>query len=203
MAYFQARNLKMAELYFITHGNPRKDIAGMESWNNWYVVQVNTGSEHTVQQIIARELDNAGIAYEDCFVPLAEFVRKIDGAYQKMVKPMFPGYIFLISQNIDVVHMHLKHVSAYTRILGAPNTFVPLYPEEVRLLLSFSQYDHNVTMSYGFIENDSIYIEEGPLVGKEGLIRKINRHKRIAEVEFNFMRRKTVIRMPLEIISKK
>lgn len=177
----------------------------MTETTNWYVIQVNTGNEHKLRNMIVKQLDQSGIPYEDCFVPMVEYVRKSNEKYEIKEKPMFPGYLFLISDPIRIQEIAacLKQVIGFTKILGESQEFIPLYPEEVDFLLGFSDDKHNVGLSCGFIENDNITITQGPLVGKEGYIKKINRHKRIAEVELLFMGRATKVQVPLEIITKR
>jgi len=60
-----------------------------------------------------------------------------------------------------------------------------------------------VDMSKGFIEGDLIIVTEGPLVGFEGMIKKINRHKMIAYLEIKIFGQLTRTEVGLEIISKK
>ncbi len=172
---------------------------------NWYVIQVNTGSEHKLREMIVKQLEQTSTLYEDCFVPMVEYVRKVNQRYETKERPMFPGYLFLISgpDNIKEIAASLKQVIGFTKILGESQEFIPLYPQEVDFLLGFSNSNYIVGMSSGFIENDNITITDGPLVGKEGYIKKINRHKRIAEVELLFMGRTTRVQVPLEIITKR
>lgn len=172
---------------------------------NWYVVQVSTGSEHKLRQLIVKQLEQTGVPYEDCFVPMVEYVRKVDKKYETKEKPMFPGYLFIISagDNIQDIAAALKQVIGFTKVLGEDGAFIPLYPKEVEFLLGFSDNQHNVGMSCGFIENEKVTVTQGPLVGKEGCIQKINRHKRIAEVEVFFMGRATRVQVPLEIVTKR
>lgn len=171
---------------------------------NWYVIHVSTGCEHKLRDMIVKQLEQTNIPYEDCFVPTIEFVQKVNQKYVTKEKPMFPGYLFLICtpEQIGEVATSLKQVMGFTKILGESQTFIPLYPQEVEFLLGFSDDNHNVGLSCGFIENDKITVTQGPLLGKEGLIKKINRHKRIAEVELLFMGRTTKVQVPLEIITK-
>lgn len=67
---------------------------------------------------------------------------------------------------------------------------------------SFGKKGHIVDMSIGFIRGDKIYITEGPLQGKEGLIVKIDRHKRIAYLRLSMFNKETTTKVGLEIISK-
>ena len=52
-------------------------------------------------------------------------------------------------------------------------------------------------------ENDEITILSGPLKNMEGCIKKIDLHRRIAKVEVDFMNRKTVIHLGIEMVEKK
>ena len=52
-------------------------------------------------------------------------------------------------------------------------------------------------------EGDAITILSGPLKNMEGYIRKIHLHRRIAEVEVDFMGRKTVIHLGIEMVGKR
>ncbi len=51
-------------------------------------------------------------------------------------------------------------------------------------------------------ENDEVVILSGPLENMKGMIKKINLHKRVAEVEVDFMNRKTVIYLGIELVAK-
>ncbi len=167
---------------------------------NWYVIQVTTNNENNICQRIKSLVDNN--LYIDCFVPLAERFYKTDGVYKKITRPLFPGYIFMISDNIDEVFQQLKKVPYFTKILHQDYFFVPVEDYEIQSFISFLDEEKTVTMSVGYIEGTRIYVQKGPLKGQEGRIRKIDRHKRIADVEISFMGRTTTVNMPLEIISK-
>ena len=57
-------------------------------------------------------------------------------------------------------------------------------------------------MSQGYIVGDKVNIISGPLVGYEGKIKKIDRHKRIAYIEVSLFDQVVVVQVGLEIISK-
>ena len=57
-------------------------------------------------------------------------------------------------------------------------------------------------MSKGLIEGNQIYITQGPLKGKEGLIVKIDRHKRLAYLQLSMFHKELIAKVGLEIISK-
>ena len=59
-----------------------------------------------------------------------------------------------------------------------------------------------VKHSEGYIACNKVTITSGPLMGMEALIRRIDRHKRMAWMEIEIFGRKIEIQAGLEIISK-
>ena len=57
-------------------------------------------------------------------------------------------------------------------------------------------------MSTGVIEGDEVVVLNGPLMGRTSLIKKIDRHKRLAYLELEMLGRKKTIKVGLEIIAK-
>lgn len=57
-------------------------------------------------------------------------------------------------------------------------------------------------MSKGIIEGERTIVLSGPLKGKEGYIKKIDRHKRKAWLEVELFGRIQNIQLGLEIVSK-
>ena len=78
----------------------------------------------------------------------------------------------------------------------------PLVQEEVELLMRIGTDKQLVEMSSGIIENDRVRILSGPLMGMEGNIRRIDRHKRIAYLEIEMFGRTVEMKVGLEIIRK-
>ena len=74
--------------------------------------------------------------------------------------------------------------------------------EEVELLMRIGTDKQLVEMSSGIIENDRVRILSGPLMGMEGNIRRIDRHKRIAYLEIEMFGRTVEMKVELDIIRK-
>ena len=62
--------------------------------------------------------------------------------------------------------------------------------------------DHIVEMSEGIIEGDEIRILKGPLRDQDAIIKKIDRHKRVAYVQMFILGRETSVKLGLEIVRK-
>lgn len=115
---------------------------------------------------------------------------------------LFPGYVFLIAENLEQLAENLRKVTGMTRLLGTGDEIIPLSQEEVELLLKLGKEEQLVAMSTGIIENDQVRILTGPLQGMEGYIRKINRHKRKAWVSIEMFGRSVDMEVGLEIVKK-
>ena len=90
------------------------------------------------------------------------------------------------------------------RMLGNDNSFTPLAPDEVAWLEAFTTAKtHVVEMSQGVIEGDTVMVTEGPLKGREALITKIDRHKRLAYLDMHMFGRTKSVRIGLEIVRKR
>lgn len=98
--------------------------------------------------------------------------------------------------------IRLRSVIGLTRILGTGEEIVPLTEREMEFLLQFGGEEQIVGMSEGIIEGSRIWILSGPLVGKEALIRRIDRHKRKAYLEMDMFGRTQRIQVGLEVVMK-
>ena len=90
-----------------------------------------------------------------------------------------------------------------TKLLKTGEQIISLTDSEIEFLLKFGGREQLVKMSIGFAEQDKIVVLEGPLKGMEGYIKKIDRHRREANLELPMFGRILDIKVGLEIIRKK
>ena len=166
----------------------------------WYVVQVRTGSEENIRLQCERKIPHSVL--EECFIPYYEEKKKIQGEWKIQKKILFPGYIFLVTEDVHEVWWQLKGVFGLTKLLKVDLEVIPLKEEEIRFLLAFGGKEQLVKMSEGIIENSKVIVTSGPLQGWEGLIKKIDRHKRKAYLELEMFGRKQLVQVGLEIVRK-
>ena len=170
----------------------------------WYVVQVMGGKERRVLRMIHQVVDEK--LFEECFIPESEVMRKFQGEWKRCTEILLPGYLFIIAskRNIDVVAEQLHRVPAFTKLLGNNSTFIPLNADEIAFIDAFTQKDHRVVeMSEGVIEGDEICITRGPLIRQVGLVKRIDRHKRLAYLQTEMFGRTVQIKVGLEIVRKR
>lgn len=167
----------------------------------WYVIQVRTGTEESIRKQCEKLMTKQGL--ERCFIPYYEEMKRYRGEWHKEKKILFPGYVFAISKNVETLFWELKQVMGLTKLLGTDHIIAALTTEETEFLTSFGKEEQVVTMSRGMIVNDNVTIIDGPLKGYEGLITRIDRHKRKAWIEFFMLGYMQRVEVGLEILEKK
>lgn len=167
----------------------------------WYVMQVQTGTEEKIRTQCISIIDEKIL--EQCFIPYYEEKKKYQGTWHTEKKILFPGYVFMVSERLIELYKELWKVIGLTKLLGTGKEIVPLSEEETELLKRMGAGERPLEISTGFIENGTVIVTEGPLVGMEGCIHKIDRHKRKAWLEINMFGRTMEMEVGLEIIAKK
>jgi transcriptional antiterminator NusG len=167
----------------------------------WYVIWVETGKEHKTREILERRIPED--AYERIVIPEKLIRRKMKGEWKDVQTRLFPGYIFVVADEISAFAEALKEVPEFTQLLKADGEICPVYPEEEAVLKRLVDKKETVGMSTGIIENDRVRILEGPLVGLEGTVKKINRHKRTAVLHMELFDRVMRVEVGLEITEKR
>ena len=166
-----------------------------------YVIQVVGGTESRVCDLINKLLNDI---VDDCFVPRREVMRREEGQWKRVQETLFPGYLFVKTNDIQHVSERLASIPAFTRLLGVSDErIIPLSQDEVAWLTALLQpLDKVVEMSVGVIEGEKVIVTDGPLVGQEALISKIDRHKRLAYLDMRMFGRTKTIKVGLEIVRK-
>lgn len=171
----------------------------------YYVLQVASGTESRVEEQIQAVVENN--LYERCFHPMRRMKKKIRGEWRELHEKLLPGYVFITSSCVKELYLELRRVPAITKLLGKDGEhFMALSSQEVEWLTQImGTADSSTEVSLSWIsvsEDDVVTILSGPLKDMEGQIKKINLHRRMAEVEVDFMNRKTVLHLGIEMVGK-
>lgn len=167
----------------------------------WYVVQVRTGMEEEIITQCRKVIPSSIL--ERCFLPYYEMKKKYQGEWHKEKKVLFPGYVFMITDDINSLYMELKRVIGLTKLIGTGEEIIPLGQEDICFLMKFGNEEQIVEMSQGLILDGKVVITDGPLKGQEGIIKKIDRHKRKAYLSVPMFGRVLDTQVGLEIIEKR
>ena len=182
------------------------EAAGRAEFAVWYVIQVFGGREASIMHKIEQLADSQ--TYNRVFTPRRVIMRKRKGEWISQEELLFPGYVFVDTASPEAFHKELSCVPAMTKLLASGDIgdrkFIPVSDDEKALICAFTGEEGNVMgMSKGVIEGDRAIIMSGPLVGKEALVRKIDRHKRVAWIEADMFGRKLAFKVGLEIVKKR
>lgn len=168
----------------------------------WYVVQTVGGQEKHVLDLMNKLVDEELI--QESFIPQYEVKKRIQGAWKVRTEVLLPGYMFVITDQPGKLREALRSVPKFTRLLGNNDVFTPLDEQEVAFINAFTEPDHRVVeFSSGVMEGDGIVILNGPLMNQTGLIKKVDRHKRLAYLEVQILGRTKTVKVGLEIVRKR
>lgn len=171
-----------------------------KSAHMWYVIQVSTGKEEQILTMIKKYGVQEYI--KECFIPKYERRKKYLGQWHQEEAVLFPGYIFVISEQAEELYQALKQIPQLTKLLGVGERWTPMTKEDIEIVEMLSGKERLVKYSEGYIAGTKVIVTSGPLLGLEGMIRKIDRHKRLAWLEIELLGRKAEIQVGLEIIRK-
>ena len=163
----------------------------------WYVIWTSTGSENKTAKAV-QEMS----CQNRCFIPRRIVQMKKKGEWIQTEKNMFPGYFFVDTDDIEELALQLQKVEGFSTVLTVNKKFYPLTGKDAELTEDLYNNKGIFDVSKGIIEGDEIVITSGPLKGQEGLIKRIDRHKRLAYLEFVMFDQVVKGAVGLEIIEK-
>ena len=155
----------------------------------YYVIQVKTGKEQKAIDDIKKNAPEGEHSF-DVFAPFRKSLRKYKGEYKEVIERCFPGYVFVETDNAQQLFFELYWIPGFTKLLGREAdtyNFVPLDKDESRMIdILYSSNNNRITeiSDIEVKEGEMIRVLDGPLMGLETQIKKVNLHKRKVTVEF-------------------
>lgn len=170
---------------------------------SWYVIFVETGYEdefclytNKMKSQRYRELQY------NLLVPKRKIFERKQGIRREVIKTMFPGYVLLETESILEFYFQAKSSPHVIRFLRDSSLFLEVKKEEIRQILMMVDSRGLIEISKAFVENDRVRITEGPLMGMEGIILKIDKRKGRAKVRFHLNDNSLLIDLGIEIMKK-
>lgn len=166
----------------------------------WYVIHTISGLEQKCMQQCQEYIDAS--AYRKMFIPGYRTKKHFQKKWHEVTKPLFPGYLFIDTDEIEPIMTGLKKFRQYTKLLKDGDTVSPVKKEEQDFLTLMMDKDHIVQYSEGFLIGDKVCITSGPLKRIQGWIKGIDRHRRVAKMEIPILGRRTPIEVGLGTIAR-
>ena len=167
----------------------------------WYVTQTSVDKEYESIEKCRRALDESVVSR--IFTPVSEMMKKYQGEWHITNSVLFPGYIFLESdtdsRTLEKLLWRIPGVVTPVKIGGG---FNPITKEEEIFLREMMDENYHVRFSTGYIVDNQLVIKHGPLDGKTALVRKIDRHKRLAMMDVSIFQETKIVKVGLEVVAK-
>lgn len=149
--------------------------------SRWYMAACPVGSEQSTCDKL-RACVSADVLY-DAFVPRAERIGKFSGVWVTRVVDLFRGYFVVVSSDSYGLAKQLGRLTFPVWLCGAVGRgFAPIDREAQTFLEQSMDMDHVVRCSEAVIVGDELRVYDGPLVGQEARITKLDRQKSFARV---------------------
>ena len=167
----------------------------------WYIAHTTAGRELDAVDKCRKAIPEDIAA--KVFSPIWQHAKKYEGTWHLDDDILFAGYIFIESDSdsktLEKLLWRIPNVVSPVRIGG---DFNALNKEEEQYLRQLMDEYNCIAMSYRYIVDDQLMIYKGPLSVKSDMVKKIDRHKRIADIEVYLWHQPKRVRVGLEIIDK-
>ncbi len=170
---------------------------------SWYAIFVETGFEEEVcLNIDALHKSGQCEVKYSLLVPKRVIYERKQGIRKTVVKKMFPGYVLLKTDNIYEFYMQARGIPHIINFLKSSYYFLEVSKNEITQIASMTDNKGLIKISQALMVNDKICITDGPLYGREGIIKKIDKRKGRAKVEFSINENVLLIDLGIDIIKK-
>jgi transcriptional antiterminator NusG len=169
---------------------------------NYYALQVKTRGED-------RYITLFRALHPEIKVPLYFPKRKLNvrrkGVFAPSTAPIFPGYIFVEIQEEDSIlnyHWAFRRTEGFYRFLKSNQDIKPLADRDLETVLHFVRDVGPIAglSKVYFNENSRIVVTEGPLMGLEGKIVKVDKRKGRAKIKLDLYNDSFAIDLAFEVI---
>lgn len=164
----------------------------------WCAVHVRDGdevwTETLVEGILPKELEFR------CFHLTRSRRKKYGGQWQTVQEKLLPGYVFIDTNQPEKVYRELKKARKPKLLFGSETAVCTLRDQETVLLDRLADETGEIAVSKIRVKEDGTFeFLSGPILRVKELVRKVDLHKRIAEVETDFLGKRQVLYLGIEI----
>lgn len=165
--------------------------------NNWYVIQTLGGYEGRVKEFIEKNIPVVQV-----LLPMRQLKLRIKGIFHDVLRNLYPGYLFVYGKIDNNFLDKIREAKGFIKVLWNDNDIKPISKKEMDLVFSITGNENIIGFSTGFFEDDRIKVISGPLVGMEGMIKKINKRKHRVKVEFDFFKQPVQIDLGFKFLER-
>lgn len=132
--------------------------------------------------------------------------KKYGGQWQTVEEQLLPGYVFIVTEQPELLYREFKKVPGYGLLEGSEEYVSRLEDEEADFIERIAGQGSGAMCRSGEIGLSYIRVEEGnritvlsgPLLSVKNQVRKIDFHRRVAEVETRLCGEKRMMYLGVE-----
>jgi transcriptional antiterminator NusG len=168
---------------------------------NYYAIQVKTRGEEKFMRLFNALHPQAGFSLH---FPRRRIDIRRRGVIRQSTAAVFPGYVFIEAEKEDILahQWEFRRTDGFYRFLKSNQNICPLADRDLELVLHFIKKAGPVAgiSHVYFNENARIVVVDGPLMGLEGRIIKVDKRKKRAKVKLNLYDDSFAIDLAFEVI---
>lgn len=165
---------------------------------DWYVICVESNYEDYVRNRIEYILRDIDIEYS-LVIPKRELLERKKGNNKRVLKCLFPGYIFVNTSQIIDFYYQVKIIPSIRNFLMSDGVFLKVEEEEIVQILLLLNHDGVAVFSEGHYVGKRVIIERGPLSDGIHKIIKIDKRKKRAKIEVQLGNKVIYVQLGLDI----
>ncbi len=163
----------------------------------WYALFVMSGEEERVKERLQYKLSNTGLRI---LVPKRKMRERKDGKWDCKIRILFPGYVLLNGNLGTDEYYGMKGTPGVIRLLGDKNGPTEIEENEISVIGRLITDNDIIGISDVFVENGSIIVVDGPLLGMDGIIETIDKRKGRVKVRLNFIGEQRLVELSVNML---
>jgi len=170
---------------------------------NYYAIQVKTRCEDKFIRLFRAQHPELSISIH---FPKRLLDIRHAGKIRPQTSAIFPGYLFVEAENDEEIQSRkweFRRTEGFYRFLKSNQNITPLADRDLELVLHFINNSGSVAgrSKVYFNENSRVVVVEGPLMGLEGRILKVDRRKGRAKIKLDLYDESFTIDLGFEVIN--
>lgn len=166
---------------------------------DWYALFVKTGSEVSIQNKL-RYLDIDTVKFH---VPCREIRIRREGRWVLDLQPMFPGYILAHGRITDGNYAKVRQIADVYKWISDDSGPLQIEQDEIDLIKRLTDENDVIRRSQVIYEGQKIVVVDGPLLGQEAIIRKVDRRKGRVKIAITMFSNEKLLDISVEDIENR
>lgn len=177
----------------------------MASKARWYVINVYSGFENKVVELIREKAKKADISsyFEEMFVPSEDVVEIKKGQKVTTQKSYFPGYVLLKMHLTDESWHLVRSIPKVSSFLGGKEKPIPISNKDVeKILKRMRDTAESPRHALVFEVGEQVRVTDGPFSSFSGFIEAVDLEKGRLKVSVAIFGRPTPVELEFRQVDK-